>query len=396
MSDQDKSQLKVFMHEIQDDLFQLSRWLYDNPELGGKEYGAQERITELLAREGFHVEFGSAGLPTAFKATADLQGDGLAIGFMAEYDALPSIGHACGHNIIAASCVGAAIALKRLLDGKGGRIVIFGTPAEETIGGKIFMVNNGVFDGIDIAMSVHPSHRTTVGGSSLASHPLEVRFKGKAAHAAAAPQEGINALDALVEMYTAVRMMKNHLRDDVRMAGIITMGGSAPNIVPDRAEARFSIRAADSDYLDYVIKRFKQCAEGVAHAVGAEVDFEHYEPLFEAMKNNPALSKVFADNLESLGYKVEFLSDSQRGGSTDVGNVSHVVPTIHPAIAIGHSALNAHTKEFAQATILPEAEAALVAAALAMAYTAVDVRNNVDLMEEIKEVFNKKSTIPNN
>ena len=389
MSEQSKKMLKILMADIQEELFDLNQWLYEHPELGGEEFAAQKKITEILSREGFSVKQGVAGLPTSFIAEADLQGAGPVIGFLAEYDALPGIGHACGHNIIAASCIGAAIILKNHLSGQGGKIVVFGTPAEETIGGKIFMADSGVFEGVDIAMSVHPSHRTAVGGSSLASHPLEICFKGKAAHAAASPAEGTNALDALVEMYMAVRMMKNHLRDDVRIPGIITQGGTAPNIVPERAVARFSIRAADSEYLEYVIRRVKQCAEGAAASVGAEVDFQHYEPLFEAMKNNQRLSELFADNLESLGYKPVFLSETHRGGSTDVGNVSQIIPTIHPSIAICEGELAAHTREFAEATISETGEKALVAAALAMAFTVMDIRENAGLMADIYKYHNK-------
>jgi amidohydrolase len=384
-----REMLKILMADIQEELFILNHWLYEHPELGGEEFAAQKKITEILSSEGFSVKLGVAGLPTSFIATADLNGEGPAIGFLAEYDALPEIGHACGHNIIAASCVGAAIILKKHLSGQGGKIVVFGTPAEETVGGKIFMAESGVFEGIDIAMSVHPSHRTSVGGSSLASHPLEIHFKGKASHAAASPEDGINALDALVEMYTAVRMLKNHLRDDVRIPGVITQGGTAPNIVPERAVARFSIRAADSEYLEYVIRRVKQSAEGAAASVGAEVDFQHYEPLFEAMKNNQKLSELFANNLESLGYKPDFLPETHRGGSTDVGNVSQITPTIHPAIAICKGELAAHTREFAEATISETAKKALIAAALAMAFTVMDIRENAGLMAEIYKYHNK-------
>ncbi len=376
---------------IEGELFEINQWLHEHPELGGEEFSAVEKLTGILEAEGFHIQKGSGGLPTAFTATSNLGGEGLAIGFMAEYDALPKIGHGCGHNNMAASSLGAAILLKRLLQGQGGRIIVLGTPAEETIGGKIFMVNEGVFAGIHLAMSVHSANRTTVGGSSLASHPLEIRFSGKAAHAAAAPQEGINALDAMIETYIAIRALKNHLRDDVRIPGIITDGGTAPNIVPDRAVGRFSIRAADSRYLETVIEKVKNCAQGAALATGAEVDFHHYEPLFEAMVNNRVMGDVFSRHLQDLGYDVSQVAENYRGGSTDVGNVSQVVPTIHPSIRIGPEWLQAHTQEFADFSVMDEAKRAIRASVLAMVLTVMDIREDQELYSQIRREFEKKT-----
>jgi amidohydrolase len=371
-------------------LLDLNRWLYEHPETGENEHLASAKLMAVLADEGFCVTAGIAGLPTAFRAEYSLGGDGLSVGLLAEYDALPDIGHGCGHNIIAASCIGTALALKESLAGSGGQVVVFGTPAEETIGGKIQMTNQGAFWGIDIAMSVHPSHRSAVGGSSLASHPLEITFKGRPAHAAAAPQDGINALDALVEAYMAMRMLRVHMRDDVRMPGIITYGGAVPNIVPEKAVARFSLRAADSDYLETVIEKVKACARGAAMASGATVDFHHYEPLFEAMNNNAVMGSLFAKHLQELGYPVEYLKPTQRGGSTDVGNVSQIVPTIHPSIAIGADQLSAHTREFAEATVSSQGEKALMDAALAMAMTVVDIKAEPALLDEIRDEFGRK------
>jgi amidohydrolase len=378
---------------LQERLAELSDWLYEHPELGGLEHLAVQRLTEELKAEGFAVETGLAGLPTAFKATFSLGAPGPVVGFLAEYDALPGIGHGCGHNIIAASCLGSAIALARVLNGTAGTVVVFGTPAEETTGGKIQMTEAGVFNGLDAVMSVHPANRTSVGGSSLASHPLEISFRGRAAHAAAAPQEGINALDALLQTFAAMKALKHHLRDDVRMPGIITQGGAAPNIVPDFAAARFSLRAADREYLELVIGKVKNCARGAALATGAEVSFNHYEPLFDALWNNPVLQEAFRVNLTELGYTVQILPPQERGGSTDVGNVSQVVPTIHPDIAIGPADLQSHTREFAAATRTAAGRRGLYDAAHAMALTAVDVFTRPELRARIKEEFHHRGKI---
>lgn len=378
---------------LQERLTSLSDWLYEHPELGGQEHQAVRRLTEELAADGFAVESGIAGLPTAFKAAFSLGSPGPAVGFLAEYDALPGIGHGCGHNIIAASCLGAAIALSRVLAGTGGTIVVFGTPAEETSGGKIQMTEAGVFTGLDAAMSVHPSNRTSVGGSSLASHPLEISFRGRAAHAAAAPQEGINALDALLQTFAAMKAIKHHLREDVRMPGIITQGGAAPNIVPDYAAARFSLRAADREYLEIVIEKVKNCAKGAAIATGAEASFYHYEPLFDALWNNSVLQEAFRLNLIEMGYAVNILTPQDRGGSTDVGNVSQAIPTIHPEIAIGPADLQSHTQKFAEATLSPAGRRGLLDAAHAMALTAIDIFARPEFRVAMKEEFHRRGKI---
>jgi len=378
---------------LRERLVGISDWLYEHPELGNEEQQAVERLTAELTADGFAVETGLAGLPTTFKATFSLGAPGPAIGFLAEYDALPGIGHGCGHNLIAASCLGAAVALTRVLAGTGGTVIVFGTPAEETTGGKIQMTEAGVFGGLDAAMSVHPANRTSVGGSSLASHPLEISFRGKAAHAAAAPQEGINALDALLQTFAAMKALKHHLRDDVRMPGIITRGGAAPNIVPDYAAARFSLRAADRDYLESVIEKVKNCARGAALATGAEASFYHYEPLFDALWNNPVLQEAFRVNLTEMGYTVEVLPPEERGGSTDVGNVSQVVPTIHPDIAIGPADLQSHTQAFAEATKSAAGHRGMLDAAQAMALTAVDIFTRPELRQAIKEEFGRRGKI---
>lgn len=366
------------------ELAELSRWLYDHPELGNEEHRAVERLTAILEREGFHVERGTAGLPTAFRAVFT-GGRGPAVAFLAEYDALPGLGHACGHNLIAASCLGAALALRSLGPSLPGTVVVMGCPAEETTGGKVTLVEAGAFEGIDAAMSVHPGGRDSIGGSSLASHPLEIEFFGKASHAAAAPEQGVNALHALVLALNAIWSLRGQLREDVRLPGIILDGGKAPNVVPDYARARLSLRAADAEYLErVVVPRVRACAEGAALATGASVRCHHYEPLFRELRQNGALGQAFKRHLEALGRRVEELPPWHRAGSTDVGNVSHVVPTIHPTVAIVAPGVSAHTREFAEATVSEAGLAGMLDAARAMALTALEFMADPKLQEQVR------------
>lgn len=369
------------------ELIELSDWLAAHPELGEQEFQAAERLVAYLAGNGFTIERGLAGLPTSFIATYETGAGGPAVGFMAEYDALPEIGHACGHNIIGVSCAGAAVALKEVWRGKPGTIKVFGCPAEETIGGKVAMADAGLFAGLAAAMSFHPGPRTAVGGSSLATHPVEMVFHGKPAHAAAAPHEGRNALDAAIEAYTAIRTLKNHLREDARVPGIIVKGGSAANVVPDHTIARYSLRAADVKYLDYVIERVKDCGRAAALSTGTTVEFSFYELLFTDLRQNQVLMDRMKTHLEALGETVTVNSPTNRGGSTDVANVSYVCPAIHPSIAIGDCELKAHTREFAAASISEAGHHGLRRAAEALVLLAVDVLGDATFRAEVQRSF---------
>lgn len=368
-----KDRVRAVVTALLEELFALNVWLYEHPELGNEEHQAAAAIGAMCQRYGFRVEHGVAGLPTALRAVKRGGADRPAVALLAEYDALPGIGHGCGHNVIATSCLGAALALASLGADFPGTVVLLGCPAEETTGGKIDLVEHGAFAGIDLALSVHPGAQSSIGGSSLASHPLQMEFFGRTAHAAAAPQEGINALQALVQAMNAIWMLKTQLRDDVRLPGIILDGGRAPNVIPDYARARFSVRAADAAYLENVVlPRVRACAEAAALATGATVKMHHYEPLFRDLRNNMALSLAFKSNLEALGHTVAVRDATSRGGSTDVGNVSHAVPTIHPHIAMVAPGVGGHTVEFARATVTPAGRRALADAAAAMAMTALD------------------------
>lgn len=353
-----------------DELTDISLFLHRNPELGEKEHQATRLLTAAIERHGFTVKKNISGYETAFIAQRGSTGPRIA--FLAEYDALPELGHACGHNLIAAMSLGAAAAFAAAA---GDRAVscLIGCPAEETSGAKVTMADDGIFDGMAAALIIHPSDRNTVGGTSYATHPLQVIFRGQAAHIASKTNKGVNALDALVMFYQGLRMLRQTFTQETVLAGIITRGGIAPNIVPEEAEAKLTVRALSSRYLETtVLPAVRRLAEGVALATGTTVTAEHYEPLFRELVNDPQLMKLFADNMALLGEQVVTLGAEDAGGSTDVGNVSHRAPTVHPDIAIG-SGLAAHTPEFAAAAGSEYAQQRLLTGAKAMAMTAIDL-----------------------
>ena len=356
--------------------------LYRNPELGLTEVFASRKIRSVLEDGGFSVEGGIAGMPTAFRAAS---GAGRpTIAFLAEYDALPAVGHGCGHNLIAACSTAAALACRHAIPpDREGRWLLIGTPAEETVGGKLAMVAAGIFGDVDAALIAHPSQQNGLGGSSWASHPLELTFRGRASHAGASPQEGINALDALVMAYTQIRNLKNSLRDDVRLAGIITHGGDAQNVVPETAQARFTVRAKDWRYLEQVVlPKVKQAAEGAALAAGARVEFRHHEPLFRETLEHPVLRDVVRRNFEDLGEAVP-PPDGGDGGVTDVGGVTWVTPCIQIRFAMTNA--RPHSRELADDTITPRGIEATLMAAKVLALSALDLAYNSAVLDEAQD-----------
>ena len=366
-------------------LIQLSQNIHDNPELGFQEKKASTWLGAYLEENGFCMEKGIAGLATAFRATYGQRNPKIAL--LAEYDALPKIGHGCGHNIIAASAVGAGVAGKLAVDTFGGSIIVLGTPAEEVFGGKIDMVNEGVFREIDIAMIVHPSTRNIVIGKTLACISLEVEFWGKAAHAAAQPHQGINALEALILSFNSINSLRQHIKEEVRIHGIITDGGQVPNVVPDHSAARFLIRAQDITYLEELKEKVLNCFLGASIATGAWLEYSWGKRFYAPMKNNLTLAKLFRQNLESLNRRVELVDPHFSLGSTDMGNVSQIVPSIHPLVSITSSQIPLHTPEFASAAVSEEGYRGLLDAAKAMAMTVVDILAFRKTLDEIKQEF---------
>ena len=357
---------------IKERLAEISDYIYNNPELGNEEYKAVEALTIFLKEHNFQVECPIADMDTAFKATFDSGKPGMTIGYLCEYDALPKIGHGCGHNMIGAISSGAAVALSKVLDEIGGKIIVYGTPAEETNGGKVILAEAGVFDELDAAMIVHPDGETRASGSSSALYPIRFIYKGKTAHAASCPEKGINALNSVIQLFNGIDALRQHVTPDVKMHGIITKGGVAANIVPDEAVADFYFRASTKERVTEVIEKVKKIAEGAALMTGATLEMERYELPYDDLKTNEKLSEMFNENLRALGI-TDINPGKATGGSSDIGNVSHVAPTIHPYIGITDCPMVGHSVEMAKATTTNKAHDRLLIAALAMAYTGYDV-----------------------
>ena len=372
------------------ELIRIADTIHANPELGFEEYEAAALLSGTLEKNGFAVERGVAGMETAFVATLRGQNGGPTVAFLAEYDALAGLGHACGHNIIGTAAVGAGLAMKTVLPELAGTIHVIGTPAEEGGGGKAIMVDAGVFTGINVAMMVHPSSRNLLGRLALTAYPISIEFFGKPAHAAGAPDKGINALDAVIQTYNSINALRQHLRDDVRIHGVITHGGDAPNIVPEYAEAQFIVRAADTSYAAEVLEKVRACAEGAALATGARLEFKQRGPRYDARMPNPKLMSLFKKNMEALGLDVEFATGNERMGSSDIGNVSQVIPAIHPYIAIAPEDIAGHTNEFRKASASPAGHEGLINAAKAMAMTAVDLLVVPANVSEAQEAFEEQ------
>lgn len=357
---------------IKERLADISDYIYNNPELGNEEYKAVEALTTFLKEHDFKVEASIAGMDTAFKATFDSGKPGMTIGYLCEYDALPKIGHGCGHNMIGVMSAGAGVVLSKVLHEIGGKVIVYGTPAEETNGGKVILAEAGVFDELDAAMIVHPDGETRASGSSSALYPIRFIYKGKTAHAASCPEKGINALNSVIQLFNGIDALRQHVTPDVRMHGIITKGGVAANIVPDEAIADFYFRASTKERVTEVVEKVKKIAEGAALMTGATLEMERYELPYDDLNTNETLSEMFNNNLRELGI-TDIKEAKATGGSSDIGNVSHVTPTIHPYIGITDCPIVGHSVEMANATTTSKAHDRLLIAALAMAYTGHDV-----------------------
>src|SRR5574337_922083 len=383
-----KNEIVTAVDQLSNELITTSHFLHQHPELAYEERESVQHLISLLKAHGFEIIEGVGGLPTAFVASVGVDHPSATIAFLAEYDALPSLGHACGHNLIATSSIGAALALQPSLAALGGRVLVIGCPAEEKGGGKIALVKAGLFANVDAALLVHPSNRTELFKDALAMLPLRVEFFGKASHAAAAPHLGINALDAVVLAFTNLNALRQQLRQDARIHGIITDGGRAPNIIPDYAAARFCIRALDLEYLHDLHHRVLACIEAAAQATGTAVTIQAEGEEYHPMKCNRTLGALFQANLETLGERVEHTPEDQDLGSTDVGNVSQVVPTLHPTIALtDRPEVVCHSVAFAEASGGPAGDRAMILAAKALAMTAMDLFTDPARLRQVREEF---------
>ncbi|WP_445506135.1 M20 family metallopeptidase [Niallia sp. 03190] len=373
------------------DFCEISTYIGENPELGHEEFKACAILTDTLKKHDFRVETGTCGLATAFTATFDSGKEGPVIGFMAEYDALPEVGHACGHHLIGTMGVAAGIGLSKVLHETGGKIIVYGTPAEETKGGKVTMAEAGIFSELDVAMMVHPLHSYIKSGTSLAMDAIQFEFFGKSAHAAASPHLGINALDAVIQTFNSINALRQHIKSDARIHGIITEGGKAANVVPDYAVAQFYVRAGKRDYVNELVEKVKKCAEGAAMQTGAEVTISNYEFSYDDMMTNNALSEAFTEVLIALGVNEEEISAQRDGsGSLDMGNVSQVVPAIHPYVKICNENYACHTHEFREAAMTDQAREAMILGAKSMALTGYEVLTNKELLQQIKKEFQQQ------
>ncbi|WP_026582066.1 M20 family metallopeptidase [Bacillus sp. J33] len=379
---------------LKPDFYSISQYIGENPELGHEEFKACELLTEELKKHGFSVEVGTCGLPTAFTATFDSGKEGPVVGYMSEYDALPEVGHACGHNLIGTMGIAAGIGLSKVINETGGKVIVFGTPAEETKGGKVTMAEAGVFDALDAAIMVHPLDNYVKSGSSLAMDAIQFEFFGKSAHAAASPHLGINALDAVLQTFSSINALRQHITPDARIHGIIKEGGKAANVIPDYAVAQFYVRAAKRGYVNELVEKVKKCAEGAALQTGAEMKWSFYELSYDNMVTNKPLSEAFNRELISLGVKEEEIMEQKDGsGSLDMGNVSHAAPSIHPYIKICNEAYACHTHEFREAAMSEQGREAMILGAKTMALTGYEILTNKDLLQQIKAEFKAQKTL---
>ena len=367
-----KTQLLTVGKQFAREITAISDFMYHNPELGNQEHMAVEKLTAFLAAHDFAVTHPVVNIATAFAAVFDSKKPGPSVAFLCEYDALPEIGHACGHNMIGAMSAGAGVVLSKILNETGGRIYVFGTPAEETDGAKVAMTEAGLFNGINAALMVHPSDDTRESGTSAAMEALQFTYSGLTAHAAGCPEKGINALNAVIQLFNGIDALRQHVTPDVRMHGIITKGGVAANIVPDLAVAQFYIRSATKENLAIVKEKVLQIADGAALMTGAALEVTNYEISYDDLKTDPALSHAFNQNLHALGV-TDIGPPPPGSGSSDIGNVSNVVPTIHPYLGISKTPITGHTREFAQATVTEFAHERLFTGMMALAYTGYDV-----------------------
>jgi amidohydrolase len=385
-----KQRVAQAVDRLGDDLTTLSHEIHARPELAFEETFAAERLQRFLAAQGFRVEAKVGGLATAFRATLETGTGGPTLAILCEYDALPGVGHACGHNVIGAAGAGAGAALMAARDGlPAGRIVVIGTPAEERGGGKGCLVEAGVFRDVDAAMMIHGFDRTLLHQDLLGVARVSFEWAGRAAHASTDPWEGLNALDACVGTFNAVAMLRQQMRPDCRIHGIVSYGGAAGNIIHERAAADFNVRGPSLEAMWALHARVVACAEAAAAASGVSLTVTRHSDVYEPLRRNQGLLDCFGANLGAAGL-AEGPAAPDRLASSDIGNVSQVTPTIHAWIAIAPLGTAIHTREFAAAAAAPGARAGLLAGAKLMALSAVDLLTDPGRLRAIKEEFARR------
>ena len=372
---------------IREKLLRLSHDIHDNPELGMEEFKAAGWQRNLLEEFGFSVESPFCGMDTAFKGVYSSGSGGRRVAFLSEYDALEGVGHGCGHNIIASSAVGAAIALAETMKRYDlpGEVAIFGTPAEETVGGKIPMVEAGVFDGYDCALMMHPSVKNLIARHGLAAQSVYVEFFGKAAHSST-PVDGINALSSMISFFNSVEIVKQTWSNESKINGIITHGGTASNVICDYARASFTIRAAKKKHILGMYEDMKRAASAAALVTGARCEVS-CGLLYAERYPSLTLGEAFKANMEPLGEIMNYPDYTAQVGSSDIGNVSLVLPAIHEYLAIAPKSVTGHSNEFREASLSPRADDVVILAAKGLASTAYDLFTDSALRECVKAEF---------
>ena len=391
--------------DCREELVRIALDLHAHPELNYQEHYAAKLLSDTLERQGFVVERGVGGVETAFRATLEGgAGKGPTVALLAEYDALPDIGHGCGHNLIAMTAVGAGLGVQAVRKTIPGRLVVIGTPAEEGGGGKIRLLKAGVFNDVDVALQSHPgSNRTAIPVEvpleeswRLAMVGYRYGFHGKAAHAATMPQEGVNALNAVIHLFTGIDALRQHLLDDVRIHGVITDGGKAPNVVPDFAAANFMLRSRDHKYLrNEVVPKVQQIAEGAAKMTGASLKIEPFYPFYENVRPNNSLAELALINARTVGLEVDDkgLSVRRNAASTDSGNVSQLLPFFNLSFAVSKTPVAGHSKALAEAARSEFALGMALDVAKALALTACDLLDNCELVAAARREFDERGRL---
>ncbi|OWZ82708.1 amidohydrolase [Natranaerobius trueperi] len=386
-----KDQIQNSIAYISKELKKLSQNIHANPELNFQEKKAVQFQKQILENHDFSFENPFGGLETAFKASYSnsKSKDTLKIAFLSEYDALPELGHACGHNLIATSSVGAAIGLSEVLKDFYNEIPfevsVIGTPGEEGGGGKVHLLEEGGFDDINFALMIHPGNKNMVGRGGLACTQVDVEAFGKKAHSAA-PCYGVNALSAIINVFNELDVLKGSIKDSNKINGIITDGGTASNIIPDYAKAAFTVRAKTKEDLTFLLEKFKKITDGASALTDAEIKCEH-DLIYEERYPNKSMGELFKTNMEILGEEVNYPDSDEILGSSDIGNVSREIPTIHPYIKITDPPIGGHTRDFEKVSGEEIAESKAIKAAMALAMTGLDIVTSESNQHNIREEF---------
>lgn len=388
-----KEEARTAIDAVSPELIELSRRIQSTPEIAYQEVQAAGWIADLLDKYGFQVTRGPGGVDTAFIATLRGKGPGPTVAVIAEYDALPGVGHGCGHNLIAAGAVGAALGLRELMPRLDGVLKVFGTPAEESTsdpGGKIRLLESGVFEGVDACIMFHPWTATQLVEGDLAVTALDISFEGQAAHAAADPWKGANALDGVLLTYMNVNALRQHVKSDVRIHGIVTHGGDAANVIPDKASARFAVRSLDKNYLQEVVSRVEDCARGAALATKTQVTVKKLLTLENTLSNH-VLRDVVKANLEAEG--IDFEEELFLPGSTDFGNLSQQVPAFWFMLKTHRTGLTWHSQDVAEEAVSEEAHAATIAGAKVLALSCLDLFLQPGLLTRARQEFDRRAGV---